>query len=62
MFVPVDVNYSFNFNMDGLIMLDHNSWKSAKSLEKREYFRRVRFTAQSSPFTFNPLIPLGLAM
>jgi len=61
-FVAVDVNYSFNFNMDGLIMLDHNSWKSAKSLEKREYFRRVRFTAQSSPFTFNPLIPLGLAM
>ena len=58
----LDFNYSFNFSMDKRLFLDHNSYFSKEEQVEREYYRRVRFSAASRPYTYNPLRSLGLAL
>jgi len=60
--VATDFNYSFNFQMDGRLFLDHNTFYSEEEELQREYFRRVRFGDRGRVYTYNPLKTLGLAI
>lgn len=57
--VACDITWNFNFELDGVVFLDHNSFNLEPD---REYFRRVRFEQRSRVHTFNPLTYLGLVV
>jgi hypothetical protein len=55
--VALDVIYNYNFELDNVVFVDHNSFVVN---DAREYFRRIKFMQRSRPYTFNPLSLLGL--
>mmetsp|Transcript_46347 Transcript_46347/g.142989 ORF Transcript_46347/g.142989 Transcript_46347/m.142989 type:complete len:766 (-) Transcript_46347:184-2481(-) len=56
--VPTGLVHDFNFELDGAVFLDHNSFVTGE--KGKEYFRRVRFREAARRFTFNPLKELGI--
>jgi hypothetical protein len=57
---PLGLVHNYNFELDGAVFLDHNSFVTGE--KGKEYFRRIRFREAARRFTFNPLKEMGIVV